>query len=163
MLEEAEGPSAGRDFYDLLHRIGWKGVKGSAHVKTGTMAYVRGLAGYIDTNAGHRLAFAIFFNDAKKRAALDAAFDPRVVAIDARSRSWRNHAIGLERKLASGWATRFSGGVPVGVGTTSRRRASGGSDRRAKRMTLQVNLHRRQVRWVEPCQMPVIAGAITSR
>jgi D-alanyl-D-alanine carboxypeptidase/D-alanyl-D-alanine-endopeptidase (penicillin-binding protein 4) len=80
---------------------------GSAHAKTGTMSFVRGLAGYIDTAAGHRLAFAIFFNDAEKRAALEAAFDPHVRAIDARSRSWRNRAVTLERKLATGWAGRF--------------------------------------------------------
>ena len=107
MLEEAAGLTGGADFHDLLHRIGWKGTKGSAQVKTGTMAYVRGLAGYIDTAAGNRLAFAIFFNDADKRAALDAAFDPHVVAIDDRSRRWRNHAITLERKLTMGWAERF--------------------------------------------------------
>ncbi len=108
MLEEAAGPPpGGADFHDLLRRIVWKGVKGSAQVKTGTMSYARGLAGYIDTAAGHRLAFAIFFNDMDKRAALDAAFDPRVVVIDAQSRRWRNRAIGLERKLTSGWASRF--------------------------------------------------------
>jgi D-alanyl-D-alanine carboxypeptidase/D-alanyl-D-alanine-endopeptidase (penicillin-binding protein 4) len=82
-------------------------VKGSARVKTGTMSYVRGLAGYIDTAAGRRLAFAIFFNDAEERAALDASFDPRVVAIDAQSRRWRNRAVRLEQKLTTGWATRF--------------------------------------------------------
>ena len=107
MLEEATGLPGGVDFHDLLRRIGWKGVKGSAQVKTGTMSYARGLAGYIDTAAGHRLAFAIFFNDMDKRAALDAAFDPRLVVIDAQSRRWRNRAIGLERKLTSGWASRF--------------------------------------------------------
>ena len=67
---------------NLLRPISWKGVKGSARVKTGTMSYGRGLAGYIDTAAGRRLAFAIFFNDAEERAALDAAFDPHVRAID---------------------------------------------------------------------------------
>ena len=107
MLEEAAGLPGAEEFHDLLHQIRWKGVKGSAHAKTGTMSYVRGLAGYIDTAAGHRLAFAIFFNDAKKRAALDAAFDPHEVAIDYHSRRWRNRAIRLERKLAADWATRF--------------------------------------------------------
>ncbi len=107
MLEEAVKLSAGTDFHDLLRPIGWKGTKGTAHVKTGTMSYVRGLAGYIDTVAGHRLAFAIFFNDAEKRAALEAAFDPHVRAIDARSRSWRNRAVTLEQKLATDWANRF--------------------------------------------------------
>ncbi len=107
MLEEAAGLPGGADFHELLRPINWKGVKGSARVKTGTMSYARGLAGYIDTAAGNRLVFAIFFNDAEKRAALDAAFDPRVVAIDAKSRSWRNRALKLEEKLTTGWAERF--------------------------------------------------------
>lgn len=107
MLEEAAAQSGGADFHDLLPRIGWRGVKAEAHVKSGTMSYVRGLAGYIDTVAGHRLAFAVFFNDAAKRAALDAAFDPHVVAIDAHSRWWRNRALHLEEKLTKGWAERF--------------------------------------------------------
>ena len=88
-------------------------MKGSAHVKTGTMAYVRGLAGYIDTAAGHRLAFAIFFNDADKRAALDAAFDPHVVAIDAASRRWRNRAIGVEAEADARAGLRGSRTAPA--------------------------------------------------
>ena len=107
MLEEASGRSGDADFHELLRKTGWKGVKASAHTKTGTMAYVRGLAGYIDTVAGHRLAFAIFSNDADKRAALDAAFDPHVRVIDQRSRSWRNRVLRLEGKLTEGWAKRF--------------------------------------------------------
>jgi len=107
MLEEAAELPGGTDFNELLRQIGWKGVKGSAHVKTGTMSYVRGLAGYIDTVAGHRLVFAIFFNDAEKRAALDSVFDPRVVTIDAQSRSWLSRALKVEGKLTMGWAERF--------------------------------------------------------
>ncbi len=106
MLEEAAG-LPGADFHDLLQQIDWEGVEGSARVKTGTMSYVRGLAGYIDTVAGHRLVFAILFNDAEKRAALDATFDPRVVAIDAQSRSWRDRAVKLEETLTKRWAERF--------------------------------------------------------
>ena len=94
----------GADFHDLLRPISWKGVKGSARVKTGTMSYARGLAGYIDTATGRRLAFAIFFNDTEKRAALDARFDPVVREIDPASRPWRDRALRLEEKLTSGWA-----------------------------------------------------------
>ena len=106
MLEEATG-LGGADFHAMLRPISWKGVKGSARVKTGTMSYARGLAGYIDTAAGNRLAFAIFFNDADERAALDAAFDPQVRAIDPESRRWRDRALKLEQKLTTGWAERF--------------------------------------------------------
>ena len=107
MLEEAAGLPDTIDFHELLKPIAWKGVKGSAHVKTGTMSYARGLAGYIDTAAGNRLAFAIFFNDAAKREALDKAFDPHVVVIDSLSRKWRNRALVLEQKLTTGWAEQF--------------------------------------------------------
>lgn len=107
MLEEAAGSAGGADFHGLLREISWKGVKGSARVKTGTMSYARGLAGYIDTAAGNRLAFAIFANDLEKRAALDAAFDSRVKAIDPASRPWRGRALRLEQTLTTDWATRF--------------------------------------------------------
>lgn len=104
MLEEAAKLLGGADFHDLLRPISWKGVQGSARVKTGTMSYARGLAGYIDTAKGRRLAFAIFFNDAEKRAALDASFDRRVRAIDPDSRRWRDRALKLEETLTTGWA-----------------------------------------------------------
>ena len=104
MLEAVADMLGGVDFHDLLRPISWKGVKGSARVKTGTMSYARGLAGYIDTATGRRLAFAIFFNDTEKRAALDARFDPVVREIDPASRPWRDRALRLEEKLTSGWA-----------------------------------------------------------
>jgi D-alanyl-D-alanine carboxypeptidase/D-alanyl-D-alanine-endopeptidase (penicillin-binding protein 4) len=104
MLEEAAGLIGGADFHDLLRPLSWKGVKGSARVKTGTMSYARGLAGYIDGASGRRLAFAIFFNDAAKRAALDASFDSRVRDIDPDSRRWRDRALKLEEKLTTTWA-----------------------------------------------------------
>ena len=107
MLEEAVGLPSSVDFPDMLRPLGWKGIAGSGHVKTGTMSYVNGLAGYIDTVAGHRLVFAIFFNDTGKRAALDATFDPRVLAIDSQSRSWRDRALKLEDDLTKSWAGRF--------------------------------------------------------
>ena len=107
MLEAASVSAGGADFHDLLKAISWKGVKGTARVKTGTMSYGRGLAGYIDAASGRRLAFAIFFNDLEKRAALDAAFNPYTTAIDPDSRGWRGRALKLEQDLTSGWADRF--------------------------------------------------------
>jgi D-alanyl-D-alanine carboxypeptidase/D-alanyl-D-alanine-endopeptidase (penicillin-binding protein 4) len=104
MLEEAAELLGGADLHALLRPISWKGVKGSARVKTGTMSYARGLAGYIDTAEGRRLAFAIFFNDIAKRTALDANFDRRVRAIDPDSRRWRDRALKLEETLTTRWA-----------------------------------------------------------
>lgn len=107
MLELAADSDEPDAFHDLLRQIQWKGVKGSARVKTGTMSYVRGLAGYIDTAKGNRLAFAIFANDLDKRAALDAAFDPHVRVVDPDSRRWRSRALNLEQALTTDWSERY--------------------------------------------------------
>ncbi|WP_421726319.1 D-alanyl-D-alanine carboxypeptidase/D-alanyl-D-alanine endopeptidase [Bauldia sp.] len=107
ILEDVVGSIGDDDFHGLLPEISWKGVEGSARVKTGTIAYARGLAGYIDTARGNRLAFAIFIDDKEKRAALDAAFDPRVRTIDPASQPWRRGALSLEQDLTTDWAERF--------------------------------------------------------
>lgn len=59
--------------------------------KTGTMTFVRGLAGYVTTPKGRRLAFAIFANDLARRAA------------SSRSRGWAGRARALERQLIREW------------------------------------------------------------
>ena len=61
--------------------------------KTGTMNYVRGLAGYIATPKGRRLAFAIFSND----LALRSARGERV------NRGWMGRAKRFERALIRNW------------------------------------------------------------
>jgi D-alanyl-D-alanine carboxypeptidase/D-alanyl-D-alanine-endopeptidase (penicillin-binding protein 4) len=108
ILEAAADPVGGAGLYPLLRAASWKAPNGKTvriRAKTGTIAYGRGLAGYIDAADGRRLAFAVFFNDFKRRAALDAAFDPRVDARDAGWHSWRARALRLEETLVSGWAT----------------------------------------------------------
>jgi D-alanyl-D-alanine carboxypeptidase/D-alanyl-D-alanine-endopeptidase (penicillin-binding protein 4) len=95
-------------FHDLLRAASWKAPNGKTvriRAKTGTIAYGRGLAGYVDAADGRRLAFAVFFNDVKKRAALDAAFDPRVEEPEREGRPWRNRALRMEEMLLNGWAT----------------------------------------------------------
>lgn len=105
---QASEASDGARLYPLLRAASWKAPNGKTvriRAKTGTIAYGRGLAGYIDAADGRRLAFAVFFNDFERRAAIDAAFDPRVDARDAGWRSWRARALRLEESLISGWAT----------------------------------------------------------
>jgi len=107
ILQAADARDGAR-LYPLLRAASWKAPNGKIvriRAKTGTIAYGRGLAGYIDAADGRRLAFAVFFNDFERRAALDAAFDPRVDARDAGWRSWRARALRLEESLISGWAT----------------------------------------------------------
>jgi D-alanyl-D-alanine carboxypeptidase/D-alanyl-D-alanine-endopeptidase (penicillin-binding protein 4) len=108
MLTHMAGRKEGGAYGDLLRAASWKAPNGKRveiRAKTGTIAYGRGLAGYIEAADGRQLAFAVFFNDLKKRAALDAAFDPRVEDIEPASRPWRNRALRMEEMLINGWAT----------------------------------------------------------
>jgi D-alanyl-D-alanine carboxypeptidase/D-alanyl-D-alanine-endopeptidase (penicillin-binding protein 4) len=66
--------------------------------KTGTMDYVRGLAGYIVTPSGRRLAFAIFSNDIDRRP------DGEIQRIDKR---WMARAREFERGLIRSWVKRL--------------------------------------------------------
>ena len=67
--------------------------------KTGTMSYVRGLAGYIVTPGGRKLAFSIFSNDLETRG--EGA--QRV------NRRWMNRARAFERALIRSWVIRVDG------------------------------------------------------
>jgi D-alanyl-D-alanine carboxypeptidase/D-alanyl-D-alanine-endopeptidase (penicillin-binding protein 4) len=67
--------------------------------KTGTMDYVRGLAGYIATPSGRRLAFAIFSNDLDRR-------QPGVRRVNRR---WLARAKGFERALIRNWVLGLEG------------------------------------------------------
>jgi len=67
--------------------------------KTGTMDYVRGLAGYIATPSGRRLAFAIFSND----------LDRRVAGVQRINRRWMARARRFERALIRNWVLSLEG------------------------------------------------------
>jgi D-alanyl-D-alanine carboxypeptidase/D-alanyl-D-alanine-endopeptidase (penicillin-binding protein 4) len=67
--------------------------------KTGTMDYVRGLAGYIATPSGRRLVFAIFSND----------LDRRVEGVQRINRRWMARARVFERTLIRNWVRRLEG------------------------------------------------------
>lgn len=80
---------------------------GTSYAKTGTMAYVRGLAGYLDAASGRRLVFAVFVNDPAERAALDASPAVRSPIPPPGSRRWLGRARGLEQALLQDWAKRY--------------------------------------------------------
>jgi len=67
--------------------------------KTGTMDYVRGLAGYIVTPSGRRLAFAIFSND----------LDRRRPGAQRVNRRWLARARAFERALIRDWVLALKG------------------------------------------------------
>lgn len=64
--------------------------------KTGTMSYVCGLAGYVLTAEGKRLAFAVFLNDLARRG-------PGAEHVNRR---WINRARTFERALITNWVAR---------------------------------------------------------
>ncbi|MDT8346135.1 MAG: D-alanyl-D-alanine carboxypeptidase/D-alanyl-D-alanine-endopeptidase, partial [Thermohalobaculum sp.] len=68
--------------------------------KTGTMDFVRGLAGYIVTPKGKRLAFAVFANDIDRRTG-------GVTRID---RAWMGRARGFEKALLRRWVAMADAG-----------------------------------------------------
>ncbi|MEM9765988.1 MAG: D-alanyl-D-alanine carboxypeptidase, partial [Pseudomonadota bacterium] len=79
------------------HNIGAKNVafdyaNTPVAAKTGTMHFVRGLAGYVTTPKGRRLAFAVFANDLARREQGEYG-----------ARSWANRARTLERALIREW------------------------------------------------------------
>lgn len=108
ILKAAASTPGSSNFYKLLKAASWAAPNGKTvriRAKTGTIAYGRGLAGYVDATDGRRLAFALFFNDFARRAALDAAFDPQVDRRDPNWRPWRRRALNLEQALLNSWAT----------------------------------------------------------
>ncbi|TVQ54406.1 MAG: D-alanyl-D-alanine carboxypeptidase/D-alanyl-D-alanine-endopeptidase [Rhodobacteraceae bacterium] len=70
--------------------------------KTGTMDFVRGLAGWIETPSGRTLVFAWFANDLERRDATRGMGRRPPGAIP-----WRDRAVELERKLIASWIARF--------------------------------------------------------
>ncbi|MGG7567012.1 D-alanyl-D-alanine carboxypeptidase/D-alanyl-D-alanine endopeptidase [Rhodovulum sp. DZ06] len=72
-----------------------------ARAKTGTLLFVRGLAGYLDAASGRRFAFAIFSEDLARRAAAEDLDRARG------STTWRKRAQALERRLLNAWARRL--------------------------------------------------------
>ncbi len=71
--------------------------------KTGSMRYIKGLAGYIDTNSGKRLAFAIFTNDLTRRNQLGHARNMDDEAVRAHASAWRNRAEDFESEMIRRW------------------------------------------------------------
>ncbi|MGF1500796.1 MAG: D-alanyl-D-alanine carboxypeptidase/D-alanyl-D-alanine-endopeptidase [Paracoccaceae bacterium] len=67
--------------------------------KTGTMDYIRGLAGYVATPGGRQWAFAIFSNHLAGRTGGTRQID----------RGWMAKARGFERALIRSWVRRFDG------------------------------------------------------
>ncbi|WP_305729358.1 D-alanyl-D-alanine carboxypeptidase/D-alanyl-D-alanine-endopeptidase [Azospirillum sp. B510] len=100
-LLRAGGPA----LWDLLPgEEDGKALPPGVHAKSGTLAYVKGLAGLLTAASGQRLGFALFITDPARRAAMDAALDRRVTATPPQARGWAADA----RKRQSGILEKWS-------------------------------------------------------
>lgn len=77
------------------------------HAKSGTMAYVRGLAGVLQAASGRILGFVVFVGDPAARQALDATMDRGSNAIPPAARDWLVRARALEASLIGDWIRRY--------------------------------------------------------
>ena len=71
------------------------------------MYYGRGLAGYLHTASGRRLAFALFTSDLGERRRLDALGPEPDAEEKERAEAWLTKARKLERDLLKRWALAF--------------------------------------------------------
>jgi D-alanyl-D-alanine carboxypeptidase/D-alanyl-D-alanine-endopeptidase (penicillin-binding protein 4) len=103
-VQLAELIRAERDFAQLLKPVGSIDAT-RLWVKTGTMAYVRGLAGQFETDTGGHRTFAIMTVNAPQRKQLDQILPPPL-AIPPESRAWLAQAKDQERALLKRWGAR---------------------------------------------------------
>ncbi|WNK00996.1 D-alanyl-D-alanine carboxypeptidase [Thalassospiraceae bacterium LMO-JJ14] len=75
--------------------------------KSGTMRYIKGLAGYLDARSGKRLIFALFVHDPVLRDRLEN--DPARFGARSRSAStsWRDRSDNFEAALISRWIRNY--------------------------------------------------------
>lgn len=77
----------------------------SVHAKTGTLNFVSGLAGFIDTPEGDELIFAIFAGDLARRGKLTKAQRERPEGAS----SWNTRAKILQQALIDRWGILYAG------------------------------------------------------
>ncbi|WP_042701077.1 D-alanyl-D-alanine carboxypeptidase, partial [Azospirillum sp. B506] len=103
-LLRAGGPA----LWDLLPgEEDGKALPPGIHAKTGTLAYVKGLAGLLTAASGRRLGFVLFIADPARRAALDAALDRRVTTTPAEARAWAATARKLQEEILERWVVAY--------------------------------------------------------
>ncbi|WP_247883636.1 D-alanyl-D-alanine carboxypeptidase [Azospirillum sp. B21] len=103
-LLRAGGPA----LWDLLPgEEDGKALPPGIRAKSGTLAYVKGLAGLLTATSGQRLGFVLFIADARRRAAMDAALDRRVTAIPPDARAWAADARALQSGLLERWVLTY--------------------------------------------------------
>lgn len=103
-LLRAGGPA----LWDLLPgEEDGKALPPGVRAKSGTLAYVKGLAGLLTATSGRRLGFVLFIADSARRAAMDAALDRRVTAIPSDARAWAADARALQDGVLERWVLTY--------------------------------------------------------
>jgi len=104
-------------FSSLLPMSGWRGAfddrfadrgdETRVRAKTGTMHFAKGLAGYLLTESGRKLAFALYITDFEKRRRYDA--NPRRLAPETQVsvQAWIAAAEAKEERLVRDWISRY--------------------------------------------------------
>ena len=80
-----------------------KNARDSVRAKTGTLNFVSGLAGYLDTRDGTQMAFAVFVADTDRRRAIPDGEKERPKG----ARSWNRKAKGLQQRLIERWSLLY--------------------------------------------------------
>lgn len=75
--------------------------------KTGTMRYIKGLVGYLDTQGGRRLIAAIYVFDEKARRSFDVAGRPETGPLVDAARTWKRRAERFEEGLITAWISAY--------------------------------------------------------
>lgn len=117
MWGEHYGCEQPRSFAALLPASGWSGTLNrrlkesntALHVwaKTGTINFGSGLAGYLFTDRGRRLAFAIFNMEPDRRALLDSTSGKGKGSLEGEGAGWVSRAKRVEEALIRRWAANL--------------------------------------------------------
>ena len=118
ILQYAQGLTAdGIDLYALLAPVKWSGelMEGRdeeatdlvVRAKSGTIHFSRALAGYMLTEGGRRLGFAVFVGDLDQRRAYDQAINVDELVEVPGARAWMKRAKALEQALVTRWVTGY--------------------------------------------------------
>jgi len=107
----------GRPFMALLPVSGWQKSfqnrftgplsAGRVIAKTGTMNYASAMVGYLLTDKGRQLAFALNITDFEKRRKYDRLDETARRALSAEAHQWRLNAKLLEQDIIENWLIKF--------------------------------------------------------
>lgn len=79
----------------------------AVRAKSGTLAYARGLAGFLRAGSGRNLGFVVLIGDEERRRMFDATLDRSVRDLPPQAIDWILRARGLEADLVGDWIVKY--------------------------------------------------------